>query len=238
MFTHSSMPCEPLVIFHVALTQDIVSSLFHIIGTDTDESSQINDKEELEIIKAAMFYSISSTQSGLSGLGLASQLIKGSVARLVEEFPNLKTFATLSPIPGFRSWLLELLTKAIEGRGDEEVVTVEEAALIEATLGAGEPHLLLLTLLKSTSHLPDIEQPPLNKDLAKLRSIILRLAARYLCLEKRVGSSALNPVANFHLSNGATIWRINWMANVTWKGMDESLGLMVNYRYFLDRCIF
>ena len=229
VFTHSGMPYEPLVIFHVALTQEINSSLSSLVGKNTDALSQKQEEEEPERINAAMFYSISSTQPGLAGLGLASRLIEGSVARLGAEFPSLKTFATLSPIPGLRFWLLELLTKAIESK-DEKVVTVEEAALIEATLGAGEPHLLLLNLLKSISHLPH------NEHLAKLRPIVCRLAARYLCLEKKKGSSsALNPVANFHLSNGATIWRLNWMADASLKGMDASFGLMVNYRYFLDR---
>jgi malonyl-CoA decarboxylase len=227
VFTHPGLPGEPLVIFHVALTEEIESSLSDLIAKDTGRLDQKQDEEERERIKAAMFYSISSTQPGLAGLGLASLLIEGSVARLLAEFPSLETFATLSPIPGFRSWLLELLTKATEGK--EEVVTVEEAAEIEATLGAGEPHLLLLTLLKGISHMPD------NKDLAKLRPIVCRLAARYLCLEKRRGCSALNPVANFHLGNGATIWRINWMADVSLKAMDASFGVMVNYRYFLDR---
>ena len=229
MFTHPGLPGEPLVIFHVALTEEIKSSLSDLIARDTERSSQKHqDEEEPERIKAAMFYSISSTQPGLAGLGLASRLIEGSVARLLAEFPSLETFATLSPIPGFRSWLLELLTKAMEGKEEEEVVTVEEAAVIEATLGEGEPHLLLLTLLKSISHIPD------NKDLAKLRPVVCRLAARHLCLEKKRGT-ALNPVANFHLSNGATVWRINWMADGSLKGMDASFGLMVNYRYFLDR---
>ena len=232
VFTHPGLLGEPLVIFHVALTEEIKSSLSDLIARDTERSSQKQDEEELERIKAAMFYSISSTQPGLAGLGLASHLIEGSVARLLAEFPSLETFATLSPIPGFRSWLLELLTKKLLllTKKEEEVVTVEEAAVIEATLGAGEPHLLLLTLLKSISHLPD------NKDLAKLRPVVCRLAARYLCLEKkRWAAAALNPVANFHLSNGATVWRINWMADVSLKGMDASFGLMVNYRYFLDR---
>ena len=172
VFTHPGLLGEPLVIFHVALTEEIKSSLSDLIARDTERSSQKHqDEEEPERIKAAMFYSISSTQPGLAGLGLASHLIEGSVARLLAEFPSLETFATLSPIPGFRSWLLELLTKAMEGKEEEEVVTVEEAAVIEATLGAGEPHLLLLTLLKSISHMPD------NKDLAKLRPVVCRLAA-------------------------------------------------------------
>ena len=233
VFTHPSVPGEPLVIFHVALTKDISSSLSDLIAKDADRMSQTQEEEKPEMIKAVTFYSISSTQPGLAGLGLASDMIKGALARLVAEFPSLQTFATLSPIPGFKSWLLNLLTKAMDSK--EEVVTVEEAALIEANLGGGDPHLLLLNILKDITHPPESGVLTLSSLLlTKLRSIVCRLAARYLCLEKK-DCSALNPVANFHLRNGATIWRLNWMADASLDGVDASFGLMVNYRYFLDR---
>ena len=180
-----------------------------------------------EKVQAAMFYSISSTQPGLAGLRLASVLIEKSVSNLRREFPALKVFSTLSPIPGFRSWLLEALRNAIYSKN--EVISAEEILQIEANLGKRDPNLLFLNHLNNLSNLSDEIEA-----LEDLKPILLRLAARYLCLEKN-GSSALNPVANFHLNNGATIWRINWMADVSFKGIDASLGLMVNYRYFLDR---
>ena len=68
----------------------------------------------------------------------------------------------------------------------------------------------------------------------QLEKPILRMCSRYLYLEKR-RNFALNGVANFHLRNGATLWRINWLADMSPRGMDNSFGVMVNYRYFLDQ---
>jgi len=223
VLTHQSMPGEPLVIFHVALTQEISGSLKDIALTDVDK---LSESEVPEKVQAAMFYSISSTEPGLAGLRLASVLIEKSVSSLRTEFPDLQVFSTLSPIPGFRSWLLEALRKAIISKN--EVVNAEEILQIEANLGRRDPNLLFLNHINNLSLSDEIEA------LEDLKPILLRLAARYLCLEKK-GAFALNPVANFHLNNGATIWRINWMADVSFKGIDASLGLMVNYRYFLDR---
>ena len=224
VLTHPSMLREPLVIFHVALTQEIAGSLNDVTLKDVDK---LSESEVPEKVQAAMFYSISSTQPGLAGLRLASVMIEKSVSSLRTEFPDLQVFSTLSPIPGFRSWLLEALRKATKSKN--EVFNAEEARMIEASLGRGDPNLLLLNYLNNLSNLSDEIEA-----LEDLKPILLRLAARYLCLEKK-GYSALNPVANFHLNNGATIWRINWMADVSFKGIDASLGLMVNYRYFLDR---
>jgi len=225
VLTHPTMPGEPLVIFHVALTQEISGSLNDITLTDVDK---LKKKEVPEKVQAAMFYSISSTEPGLAGLRLASVLIEKSVSSLRREFPHLQVFSTLSPIPGFRLWLLETLRNAII-KSKNEVVSAEEIQQIEANLGRRDPNLLFLNNINNLSNLSDEIEA-----LEDLKPILLRLAARYLCLQKQ-GYSALNQVANFHLNNGATIWRINWMADVSFKGIDASLGLMVNYRYFLDR---
>ena len=55
---------------------------------------------------------------------------------------------------------------------------------------------------------------------------------RYLVQEKKQQYAA-NPVAHFHLKNGASIWRVNWLANVSRTGLNQSYGIMVNYRYDL-----
>ena len=123
---------------------------------------------------------------------------------------------------------MEALRKAIISK-NEEVINAEEILQIEANLGRRDPNLLFLNHINNLPNLSDEIEA-----LEDLKPILLRLAARYLCLEKK-GAFALNQVANFHLNNGATIWRINWMADVSFKGIDASLGLMVNYRYFLDR---
>ena len=115
VLTHSSMPGEPLVIFHVALTQEISGSLNDITLTDVDELSEFEVPEK---VQAAMFYSISSTEPGLAGLRLASVMIEKSVSSLRTEFPDLQVFSTLSPIPGFRLWLLETIRSAINNKNE------------------------------------------------------------------------------------------------------------------------
>ena len=235
VYTHPSMPGEPVVILHVALTQEIASSVSGLVKNHRQVKGahgevwkgEEGEGEQVEKIGAAIFYSVTSTQTGLTGIELGTHLIKGAVANLALEFPDLNTFSTLSPIPGFRSWLLLTLSKAASGE-TENVLTTEESSTVETLLGEGNPHALLLSALKTNSWLSNQEQQ------IELRPLLKRLAARYLLLEKR-RNAALNPVANFHVRNGATVWRVNWMADPSPRGIEASLGMMVNYRYYLDR---
>ena len=235
VYTHPSMPGEPVVILHVALTQEVASSVSGLVKNHRQVKGahgEVWKREEGEVeqpdkIGAAIFYSVTSTQPGLAGIELGTHLIKGAVASLALEFPNLNTFSTLSPIPGFRSWLLLILSKAASSEA-EKVLSSKESSLIEAVLGPGNPHALLLSTLKTNSWLSSQDQQ------IKLQPLLKRLAARYLLLEKR-RNAALNPVANFHVRNGSTVWRVNWMADPSPRGMEASLGMMVNYRYYLDR---
>uniref|UniRef100_A0A3Q3VJK4 Uncharacterized protein n=1 Tax=Mola mola TaxID=94237 RepID=A0A3Q3VJK4_MOLML len=183
-FTHAAMPGEPLVVLHVALTEDISDNIQSIVR----EFSTLNSKEDVNKINAAIFYSISSTQAGLQGVELGNYLIKRVVRELQSEFPHMSLFSSLSPIPGFSSWLQGLLSH--EWMHSERLSRVLEPAL-------------------------------------------MRLCAWYLYGEKRRGY-ALNPVANFHLQNGATMWRINWLADTSPRGAANSCSIMVNYRYFLN----
>ena len=235
VYTHPSMPGEPVVILHVALTQEVAGSVSGLVKNHRQVKGahgEVWKREEGEVeqpdkIGAAIFYSVTSTQPGLAGIELGTHLIKGAVASLALEFPNLNTFSTLSPIPGFRSWLLLILSKAASSEA-EKVLSSKESSLIEAVLGPGNPHALLLSTLKTNSWLSSQDQQ------IKLQPLLKRLAARYLLLEKR-RNAALNPVANFHVRNGSTVWRVNWMADPSPRGMEASLGMMVNYRYYLDR---
>ena len=153
----------------------------------------------------AVFYSISNCLDGLRGISFGNFLIKQVVAELVHEELGLKTFATLSPIPGFSNWL--------EGLSLEE----SEALLpSEATFNRD--------LLNEPNWQADSESAD------QVREPLLRLCAHYLVNERR-GASALDPVAAFHLGNGASIERINWLADSSEKGLRESAGLMVNYLY-------
>ena len=151
--------------------------------------------------RCAVFYSITSCQPGLKGISFGNFLIKQVAQDLHEELPNLRQFATLSPIPGFRAWL-----RRQQGDGRQAC-----RAPIRA-LAHAEP-----------AHAPAGE----------LREPLEALAARYLARQWEEGH-VLDPVARFHLGNGARLERINWLADTSPRGLRQSLGMMVNYVYALE----
>ncbi|KAF7656550.1 hypothetical protein LDENG_00039640 [Lucifuga dentata] len=225
-FTHAAMPGEPLVLLHVALTEDISDNIQSIVR----EFASLDSEEDVNKINAAIFYSISSTQAGLQGVELGNYLIKRVVRELQSEFPHMVKFSSLSPIPGFSSWLQGLLSQCRkEGRGSDLLSEQEWREVEQATnLAPGAPAMDALRKLISTNEWVHSES------LAHvLEPVLMRLCAWYLYGEKRRGY-ALNPVANFHLQNGATMWRLNWHADTSPRGVSNSCGIMVNYRYFLN----
>lgn len=225
-FTHAAMPGEPLVVLHVALTEDISNNIQSIVR----EFATLHCEEDVNKINAAIFYSISSTQVGLQGVELGNYLIKRVVRELQSEFPQMSQFSSLSPIPGFSSWLQGLLSQyRKEGRSSDLLSEQEWREVEEATDSVpGGPATESLRKLIGTSEWMHSER--LTR---VLEPALMRLCAWYLYGEKRRGY-ALNPVANFHLQNGATMWRINWLADTSPRGVANSCGLMVNYRYFLS----
>ncbi|XP_008137933.1 malonyl-CoA decarboxylase, mitochondrial isoform X1 [Eptesicus fuscus] len=220
-FSHCSTPEEPLVVLHVALTSDISNNIQSIV-----KECPPTETEEKNKIAAAIFYSISLTQQGLQGVELGTFLIKRVVKELQKEFPHLGTFSSLSPIPGFTKWLLGLLNSQAKDHGRNELFTDSECKEISEITGS--PLNETLKVLLSSNEWATSEK------LAKaLQAPLMRLCAWYLYGEKHRGY-ALNPVANFHLQNGAVMWRINWMADLSFKGITGSCGMMVNYRYYLE----
>ncbi len=219
-FFHPRMPEEPLIIVQVALVNGIADNVHTLL----DEAAPVIDPHQAD---TAIFYSISNAHEGLSGISFGNFLIKRVVDELAQEFKNLKIFATLSPIPGFRAWLKRKLDQP--GKDLEaELLTGAERKALAAAAGTGAEPVSLKTLL----HLPWHEKPELAK---ALKQPLQRWCARYLAKEKREGhSSALDRVAHFHLSNGARIERLNWLADTSVKGLEQSAGLMVNYLYKLD----
>lgn len=197
----------------------------------------------------ALFYSISSTQPGLSGINLGKFLIKRVITLVKREMPRISTFATLSPIPGFMQWLLSKLASqsklaeaedvslsSVDSSGSafwENILEPEEEkALMDLSEGVatGKNGMeVMLNLLNSANY----EWTNSSKLLSALRSPLIRLCARYLLQEKKRGK-ALDSVANFHLQNGAMVERINWMSDRSEKGLRQSGGLMVNYVYRLE----
>ena len=213
-FFHPRMPDEPLIFVQVALVSSMSDSIQELL----DESIAPRDPGTAT---TAVFYSISNTQTGLQGVSFGSFLIKRVVDRLAQELPGVNTFVTLSPIPGFRDYVDAIL----EGRLDATRPVSKDGdhrPLIEGGADGAD--------FRRTLSSPDWYQDRGAEQ--KLRDPLMRACAHYVLGERREGR-ALDPVANFHLSNGARVERINWLADVSPKGLEQSLGLMVNYRYDL-----
>jgi malonyl-CoA decarboxylase len=159
----------------------------------------------IERARTAVFYSISNCQRGLGGISFGNFLIKQVVEELRRELPKLENFVTLSPVPGFLQWMKS--TPYLP-------VSEEERPLLK--------------------HLDDpdwVDDPEL---VAQLRPVIEPLAAYYFLKAKTPKGRMIDSVARFHLGNGARLERIDWLGDVSAKGLRESAGLMVNYLYRLD----
>ncbi|MBK8175831.1 MAG: malonyl-CoA decarboxylase family protein [Rhodospirillales bacterium] len=217
-YFHPRMPNEPLIFVEVALVSGMADNVQGLL----DPATPVQDPASAN---TAIFYSINNAQRGLDGISFGNFLIKRVVDRLLQEFPNLKVFATLSPIPGFMKWLGATLSD-----GDAGLLLPSERKTLGGVLGVDKGAKgWLKETLSSTAWAED-------EALAKaLRPILCRLCARYLVHEKRASGAALDPVAHFHLSNGARMERLNWMADRSSKGLRQSAGLMINYRYDLAR---
>jgi len=155
-------------------------------------------------------YSISNCQDGLRSISFGNFLLKQVVEEVAREEPRLKTFVTLSPMPGFAAWL----ARAAEGR--EGDVPEAIAAQARAVLGEAAPE-------------PADEEAEEDER----KSDLLALAAYYFLEAKRRDGRPVDSVARFHLGNGARLERINWMGDASPKSLAEAFGLMVNYRYDL-----
>ncbi len=206
-FFHPRMPDEPLIFVEVALTDGIAAAIQPLL----DPNAPVLDPGKAD---TAIFYSISNAQKGLAGISFGNFLIKQVVERLAGEFPQLRRFATLSPIPGFAKWLKKL-------DGDALLTSAEKRALPKR--GDGNQHPLAL-----------VRNPEWHRNRAlagALEAPLMRLVARYLISEKRADGKALDPVAHFHLSNGARVEQLDWLADTSAKGLAQSCGVMVNYLY-------
>ena len=193
-FFHPRMPQEPLIFVEVALTDHLADSVQALL----DEAAPLFDVRQAD---TAIFYSISNTQAGLRGVSFGNFLLKRVVDDLQRDFPRLKTFATLSPLPQLAGWLKR-----------------NPAALREVGIG------LDLAALTAGAWADERETA------RQLREPLAKLAARYL-VHAKSKDRPYDPVARFHLGNGARIERINSLADTSAKGFQQSLGLMVNYLY-------
>ena len=217
-YFHPRMPNEPLIFVEVALVNGIAGSVQALL----DASAPVVDPNHAD---TAIFYSISNAQKGLAGISFGNFLIKGVVAELAKEFKNLKVFSTLSPIPGFRSWLNKVISQ-----GQLNFLKPSERKALNIAMGRkwGTKGGLKATLVNNdwctNENLSNALQKPLQ-----------RLAAQYLTTIKTNDGRVSDQVAHFHLSNGAIMERLNWMGDTSEKGIKQSAGLMINYLYNLDR---
>ena len=175
-FFHPAMPDEPLIFVEVALTRGTPSPVQDILA-DNRTAIAASDAD------TAAFYSISNCQAGLAGISFGNSLIKTVVQNLLRELPQIRSFVTLSPIPGLMSWLRDV------GHDDK---------------------------------LGNAESAP-------------GLAAYYLLHAKHLNGQPLDPVARFHLNNGASVAALHAQADISAKGMAQSSGVMVNYLYDLTK---
>ena len=192
-FFHPQLPDEPIIFIEVALARGMSAQVQPLL----DIRTQLGDPANAD---CAMFYSITNCQEGLRGISFGNQLIKQVAEDLKQEFPHLRRFATLSPIPGFRRWL-------------------DSAPL------AGAEAELVARLADPAWHLGEVPEP--------MQTLLMQLCAYYLVRAKS-GLEPLDPVARFHLGNGAVLERLNWMGDTSESGMQRAAGMMVNYVYWLD----
>lgn len=212
-FFHPRMPDEPLIFVEVALMDEIADGIMPLL----DESAAPAD---LAKATTAIFYSISNTQAGLRGVSFGDSLIKRVVETLRSEFPRLKSFATLSPIPGFRHWLGRNAGAMLEQLDEKE------RTLLGRAVGFEPP--------TAQHFLTAADDAQALNEKSPVRRMLLRCAAHYLGRALEDGKP-LDPVARFHLGNGARVERLNWMGDPSPKGLKQSCGLMVNYLYDLRR---
>jgi malonyl-CoA decarboxylase len=197
-FFHPALPGEPLIFTELALTHGMSANAQDLL----DPESPVVDPSTCD---SAIFFSISGCHEGLKGVPLGNALIGQVADELARTFPGLETFATLSPVPAFRSWLTNLARSrpacAASARADAALASLERS-----------------------DWYADADAS------AKLERQLVPLCAYYVLRVKR-GDDPADPVARFHLRNGARLERINWLSDTSAAGMRRAAGLMVNYVY-------
>ncbi|MBN8443087.1 Malonyl-CoA decarboxylase [Thauera sp. UPWRP] len=215
-FFHPRMPLEPLIFVQVALVDSLADDVQKLLDVEAPLA-------DVSRANTAIFYSITSTQEGLRGVSFGNFLLKRVVEDLRRDFPRLRTFSTLSPIPGLVDWAArhpEECAQVLAGADWKRLAAAglhgpdspEMRALLEGGSSWAQDHRLVLAL----------------------REPLMHLAAHYLLNAKR-NDRPVDPVARFHLGNGARIERLNWLADSSAKGLAQSWGMMVNYLYDPDR---
>lgn len=200
-FFHPQLIDEPLIFVEVALTREIPGAIQPLLAIE-------RDFVDPRAASTAVFYSISNCQKGLRGVSFGNFLIKQVVEELKRDLLGLKTFVTLSPVPGFAAWLKSEMTLG----GASSLDAVDRAALREVV---------------------ETDWCGLGDKAGKLREQLQATAAAYFLAAKAANGKPVDAVARFHLGNGARLERINVDGDLSQKGIAQGLGLMVNYLYDL-----
>ena len=212
-FFHPALADEPLIFVEVALTDAIPQSIDRILdGRRTELAPADAD--------TAVFYSISNCQKGLAGVSFGNFLIKQVVEELRRDLPQLRRFLTLSPVPGFAAWL-------------EAQARDEESGALEPT----EREVLAPILAEGADRAALLARD--GTDVDKVHETLRRLCATYLVRAttmrgERGVPRPLDPVARFHLGNGARLEHVHARADLSARGAAQAAGMMVNYLYDLD----
>lgn len=215
-FFHPQLPDEPLIFVEVALLPEMPATIAPLIDKHAQPTLAPSQ------YKLAAFYSISNCQPGLRGVSLGNFLIKRVAEQLQRELPQLKRFCTLSPIPGFAKWLQASGTPGDTPTPLRKGVAERLSAARECLLAASGGD---LNALANPTTLQSLGEPE--------REALSRLCAAYLVHHST--SPQGDPVARFHLDNGARLERLNPLGDLSRKGLKQSFGLMVNYLYDLDK---
>jgi len=214
-FFHPAMPDEPLIFVEVALVQGVSERVQPLL----DPEAPMLDPAEAD---TAVFYSINNTQTGLRGISFGNFLIKQVVTELRHELPALRHFATLSPMPRFASVLEAAWGGEQQGFGRERLgaLLARHGESLCAAAGVDDPVDAFRRLL----------QDGVERHAEALGEPLTDVALAYLLTPGR-GNGLIDPVASFHLANGARLERINPFADLSEHGLRTSYGVMVNYLY-------
>ncbi len=205
-FFHPQLPHEPLIFVEVALTHDMPDAIAPLIATQPASVGEMAPAKPT----TAVFYSISNCQPGLRGVSLGNFLIKKVAQHLANEVPSLKTYCTLSPVPGLVRWMQSVDVGSLPAPVAKAHALVMDWRSSQATVAAEA-----------------LQQAP-----ETLKAALAKLCAHYLVKGSHV--SQADPVARFHLDNGARLERINVGGDLSKNGIKQSLSVMVNYLYDLD----
>jgi malonyl-CoA decarboxylase len=202
-FFHPALVDDPLIFVEVAVERDIPGAIAPILASGRQQFVE-PDKARI-----AVFYSISNCQRGLSGVSFGNFLIKQVVEEIRRELPKLSSFVTLSPVPGFASWL----AGELKAENSQEISASDRVVfeLMERPHWWTDPEIF-----------------------GKLEEPLMRAAAWYFLRARSQRGTPIDPVARFHLGNGARLERINWLADTSDRAITQGHGLMVNYLYDLD----